>query len=233
LREAASLTRLALGLAVAVSMSSAACAARDTAPPLAAAMRVVDSAEAPGWNAMEDASTIYRVETRGTRGVRLVDSVLAPLPIVVGDSALVGLRLSVSGVGDESEGERRLFRLHLASGRLEMWPAPTDAWYVAFDIVPSPDGRYIAYVADDTGGGRGTHAAVRELATGALVVQGPGGGGCDCDVDMNHARWFAPDSFEIAVAHVADDRGGWQPVARRASARRFRTDTLSKEPSWH
>jgi hypothetical protein len=213
-------------------MSSAACVARDAAAPRAAVLRVVDSLEAPGWNAMADASTIYRVEARGARGVRLVDSVLAPLPIVVDDSLLIGLRLSVSGAGDEREGERRLFRLHLASGRLEIWSAPSDAWYVALDVVPSPDGRYVAYVADDTGRG-GTHAAVRELATGALVLRGPGGGGCDCDVDMNHARWFAPDSFEIAVAHTADDGGGWHRIAGRASARRFRTDTLSKEPSWH
>src|SRR5882762_3963212 len=72
----------------------------------------------------------------------------------------------------------------------------------------------------------------RDLKTGQIVVRGPGGGGCDCDEDYNHARWFAPDSFEIAVAH-SNSGGGWQRLSGVASARRIHVDTLSDEPDWH
>src|SRR5437763_889438 len=78
----------------------------------------------------------------------------------------------------------------------------------------------------------GTYGIVRDLKTGAIVVRGPGGGGCDCDEDFNHARWFPPDSFEIAVAH-SNSGGGWQRFSGKASASRVHVDTLSDEPDWH
>jgi hypothetical protein len=74
---------------------------------------------------------------------------------------------------------------------------------------------------------------VRDLATREVVVKGPGGGGCDCDEDFNHARWFAPDSFEIAVAHTSNDSGLWQRISGKASSRRIHVDTLRDEPDWH
>jgi len=52
-----------------------------------------------------------------------------------------------------------------------------------------------AYVAEDsTPANPGTYAIVRDMKSGRIVVRGPGGGGCDCDEDFNHARWFPPDS---------------------------------------
>jgi len=97
----------------------------------------------------------------------------------------------------------------------------------------SPDGRYLAYVGEDTTPANpGTYAVVRDLRSGAIVVKGPGGGGCDCDEDYNHARWFPPDSFEIAVAHNSSG-GGWQRLSGKASASRVHVDTLSDEPDWH
>lgn len=78
----------------------------------------------------------------------------------------------------------------------------------------------------------GTYAVVRDLKSGQIVVKGPGGGGCDCDEDFNHARWFAPDSFEIAVAHT-NRKAGWQRVSGKASAARMHVDTLADEPDWH
>ncbi|HEX9607561.1 MAG TPA: hypothetical protein VF962_10045, partial [Gemmatimonadaceae bacterium] len=78
----------------------------------------------------------------------------------------------------------------------------------------------------------GTYGIVRDLKTGQIVIRGPGGGGCDCDEDFNHARWFAPDSFEVAVAHT-NTGGGWQRLSGVASARRIHVDTLSDEPDWH
>ena len=85
---------------------------------------------------------------------------------------------------------------------------------------------------DTTPENPGTYAVVRSLANGEIVARGPGGGGCDCDEDFNHARWFPPDSFEIAVAHT-NTKGGWERVSGKASARRIHVDTLTDEPDWH
>jgi hypothetical protein len=211
----------------AILVSLTACQGEEV-PASAAGMivHVLDSAlTAPSWNPMADSVNTYRiaVATRG-RGDTIVD-VLAPLPTVVGDSAIVGVQL----VRDDGEAGRALFRWSPSRPGLETWPVPTDAWYVYEDIVPSPDGRYFAYVGSDDSG---TVAIVRELGTGAEVIRGGAGGGCDCDVDLNHARWFAPDSFEIAVAHTATDRG-WLLLAGRASTPRVSVSRLGSEPDWH
>ena len=93
-----------------------------------------------------------------------------------------------------------------------------------------PDGRHVAYVADSAG----PRAMVRAF-TGELVVQGHVQGGCDCDVDMNHARWVSSDSFEIAVVNSANPRPGAPYVLAAGSARgrRLRESGLAEEPKWH
>jgi hypothetical protein len=115
---------------------------------------------------------------------------------------------------------------------VETGPVPADVWPSYQDVLISPDGRYIAYVGEDTLPTHpGTYGVVRDLSTNEVVIKGPGNGGCDCDEDFNHARWFAPDSFEIAVAHTARN-SIWQRISGKASARRFRVDTLTDEPDW-
>ena len=109
---------------------------------------------------------------------------------------------------------------------------PPDVWAFFHDFVISPDGRYAAYVAEDPlPGNMGTFAIVREVLTGEVVTRGPAGGGCECDVDANYARWIPPDSFEIAVSH-ASTGAGWQRVSGRSSTRKVHVDTLAKEPDW-
>jgi hypothetical protein len=102
-------------------------------------------------------------------------------------------------------------------------------WPYYHDVVLSPDGRYIAYVADEDSG---TVGVIRALGTGGEIVRAGAGGGCDCDVDLNHARWFAPDSFEIAVAHTHTG-GGWQVIAGRASTKTTSVTRVATEPQWH
>jgi hypothetical protein len=173
---------------------------------------------------MEDSVMVYTVEVRTSGGRDTLTDVLTPLPIVVGDSLVVGLRLNRTG---QDEAGRLLFRRQLASDSTETWPLPSDVWFYYHDVVPSPDGRYFAYIARE---GFGTVAVVRELETGREIVRGGAGGGCECDVDRNHARWFAPDSFEIAVYHIDP---GWQIVAGRASTRTAAVTRLEQEPAWH
>ena len=193
-------------------------------------IRVLDSTYTQSWESMEDTGAVYRIEVLSPLGADTIRNVIPPAPVVVGDSVVIGL---VQHSEDSSTPRRRVFKLRLGQHQVETSPIPDDVWVYYRDILISPNGRYVAYVADDTtAASGGTHAIVRDLATGEVVIRGPGGGSCECDVDLNHARWFAPDSFEIAVAHTGNN-SGWQRISGRASTRRFQVDTLKEEPEWH
>jgi hypothetical protein len=217
-------------LLVGASVVGLAGACRDGGDESRTQIRVLDSTYTQSWEPMEDTGTVYRIEVVSPLGADTIRNVIPPAPVVVGDSLVVGL-LQLSE--DSSTPERRLFRLRLGQHRVETSPIPEDVWSFYRDILISPDGRYIAYVSDDTtAANTGMRGVVRELTTREIVINGPGGGGCECDVDLNHARWFAPDSFEIAVARTSTD-SAWQRISGRASTRRIHVDTLREEPDWH
>jgi hypothetical protein len=193
-------------------------------------IQVIDSSYTQSWEPMEDTGTVYRIAVFSRLGADTVRNVVPPAPIAVGDSVVLGL---VQLSEDSATPQRQIFRLRLGQHRVETNPLPDDVWPSYQDVLISPDGRYLAYVGEDTTPANpGTYGIVRDLRTGAIVVKGPGGGGCDCDEDYNHARWFAPDSFEIAVAH-RNSNGGWQRLSGKASASRVHVDTLTDEPDWH
>lgn len=180
---------------------------------------------------MEDTGTVYRIEVVSPFGADTIRNVIPPAPIVVGDTLVLGLVQEVSE--DSSTPRRQIFRLRLGQHRVETQSLPGDVWPSYQDVLISPDGRYVAYVGEDTTPANpGMYGIVRDLKSGAIVVRGPGGGGCDCDEDLNHARWFPPDSFEIAVAH-SNTSGNWQRLSGKASASRLHVDTLTDEPDWH
>lgn len=193
-------------------------------------IRVLDSTLTDSWEPMEDTGTVYRIEVVSPFGADTIRNVVPPAPIIVGDTLVLGL---VQMSEDSSTPQRQIFRLRLGQHRVETSLLPDDVWASYEDVLISPDGRYLAYVGEDTTPANpGMYAIVRELKTGAIVVRGPGGGGCDCDEDFNHARWFPPDSFEIAVAHT-NTSGNWQRLSGKASASRLHVDTLNDEPDWH
>lgn len=212
---------------VAAAIASGACRSEDDASRTR--IRVLDSAYAVSWEPLEDTGTVYRIEVVSPFGADTIRNVIPPAPIVVGDSLVLGM---VQISEDSSTPRRQLFRLRLGQHQVETTPVPDDVWPSYQDVLISPDGRYVAYVGEDTTPANpGTYAIVRELKTGKIVVRGPGGGGCDCDEDLNHARWFPPDSFEIAVAHT-NTSGNWQRLSGKASASRLHVDTLTDEPEW-
>lgn len=210
------------------TVASGACNTEDDRA--SAHVRVIDSTYTQSWQVMEDTGTVYRIEVVSPLGADTIRNVIPPAPIIVGDTLVIGL---VQASEDSSTPQRQIFRLRLGQHRIETSPIPEDVWASYQDVLVSPDGRFLAYVGEDTTPTNpGTYAIVRDLKTGAIVVRGPGAGGCDCDEDFNHARWFAPDSFEIAVAH-SNSNGGWQRVSGKASASRLHVDTLRDEPDWH
>ncbi|GAC1657471.1 MAG: hypothetical protein NVS4B3_24060 [Gemmatimonadaceae bacterium] len=93
-------------------------------------------------------------------------------------------------------------------------------------VAVSPTGSHVAYISADT---RGLRATVRTLPDLQLVLQGPVMAGCDCDVDMNHARWVSRDSFEVAIP----DTHGWGVFAGSAAAPRGTLHIEPTEPAWH
>jgi hypothetical protein len=193
-------------------------------------INVLDSAFTQSWQTMQDTGVVYRIEVISPLGADTIRNVIPPAPVVVGDTLVIGL-IQVSE--DSSTPQRQIFRARLGQHRIETKPMPPDVWASYQDVLVSPDGRYVAYVGEDTTPENpGTYAVVRNLASGEIVAKGPGGGGCDCDEDFNHARWFPPDSFEIAVAHT-NTKAGWERVSGKASARRIHVDTLTDEPDWH
>src|SRR3954463_11686778 len=174
--------------------------------------------------------TRSRIEVVSPLGAETIRNVIPPAPIIVGDTLVIGL---VQVSEDSSTPQRQLFRLRLGKHQVETSAIPDDVWPSYQDVLVSPDGRFLAYVGEDTTPANpGTYAIVRDLASGRIVVRGPGGGGCDCDEDFNHARWFPPDSFEIAVGHN-NSNGGWQRFSGKASVARVHVDTLADEPDWH
>jgi hypothetical protein len=178
---------------------------------------------------------VYRFIVRLDFRTDTLEMVIEPLPFLSADTLIAGVRLASSHdvpVLDAGYGEathREVFRYRPGKA-LERWPVPADVFWVYNDLAISPDGRYVAYVAQDSS--LRTFAVVREVGTSRLLVQGAGRGGCDCDVDLNHARWVAADSFEIAVA-LANTTGGWQVVSGRPGTGRVHTDTVREEPQWH
>jgi hypothetical protein len=222
-------TRLILVLAgAAATIASGACSTQDDRA--ATHIRVLDSTYTQSWQPMEDTGTVYRIEVSSSHGADTVRNVIPPAPVLVGDTLVIGL---VQVSEDSSTPQRQIFRLRLGQHRIETKSIPDDVWGSYQDILVSPDGRFVAYVGEDTTPANpGTYGVVRDLKSGQIVVKGPGGGGCDCDEDFNHARWFPPDSFEIAVSH-RNTGGGWQRFSGKASASRGHVDTLSDEPDWH
>jgi hypothetical protein len=218
---------IVVGVGFAAAVAGGACRSEQDASHTR--IRVLDSTVTNSWQPLEDTGTVYRLEIVSPFGADTIRNVIPPAPIIVGDTLVLGL---VQMSEDSSTPQRQIFRLRLGQHRVETQPLPDDVWPSYQDVLISPDGRYLAYVGEDSSPANpGMYGIVRDLKTGAIVVRGPGGGGCDCDEDFNHARWFPPDSFEIAVAH-SNTSGNWQRLSGKASASRVHVDTLADEPDW-
>lgn len=200
------------------------------APPVAR-WRIVDSSTVGvWWDPMVDSATVYRVRVNRGADSMDVEDVIGPLPEVVGRDTVLGLRLRRKG----SDADRELFRVVMPNHHVTTWPLPSDVFSNFADVSIAPDGAYIAYVAD--AGDAIPEARVRRFPDGPIVIHGPDAAGCDCDVDLSHARWVSRDSFEIAAtnrAALGDSVPEWLLTAGHVNPPRQRTTGLRVEPTWH
>src|ERR1700704_7139169 len=147
---------------------SAACS--DDADKSSTRIRVLDSTYTESWQPMEDTGTVYRIEVLSPLGADTIRNVIPPAPVLVGDTLVIGL-LQLSE--DSSTPQRQIFKLRLGTHRIETSPIPDDVWSSYQDVLVSPDGRYLAYVGEDTTPvNPGTYAVVRNLVTGEVVQKG-------------------------------------------------------------
>ena len=217
------LARTALVISTALILSACESSTLDASRHVS--WRIVDSTWAPPWDPMDDSIAVYRVAVRHDQRTDTLRDVIGPWPVVAGDSAVFGLFL------DRQDTTRRIFIFDAHSAKTRTTDLPTDLFSNFTDYSISPDGRFVAYVGDSSAYPR---AVVRTFG-GELIVQGRVQSGCDCDVDLNHARWVSPDSFEIAIVNRANADHGAPYVLAAGSARgrRLREVGLPDEPKWH
>ena len=170
----------------------------------------------------------YLVEVRTSAGVDTLRNVVAPLPTVAGDTAIIGLAIE-----DSASTGRTLFIFDVRRRLTRRQSLPSDAWPGQYDIAVSPHGDHLLYIREVSEPRTlySENAVIRRLSSGEVVLSGPAWRSCECDVDLHHARWVTPDSFEIATG--ATEGRGWERLSGSVSRRSLHTDTVSAEPKWH
>jgi hypothetical protein len=176
------------------------------------------------WDSEGGGMWLYRVAVgRGGR-VDTIANIIEPLPFVVDSERVAGLQYVPKDTGQS----RAIFIYSASNRKIRSWPVPDDVWGGYFDVMISPDARYVAYVD-----AKGWYPVVREIATNRVVLRDTTeGGGCECDVDRNHARWINADSVEILVAHDVKPPEGWFLMAGRPSTKAVHVKMLDEKPDW-
>ena len=198
----------------------------------AVGVRLVDSAQMGGELGMEEVVS-YRVEVAaGARRDTLAGVRVQRVPVLAPDGAVHGV-----AVGPEGEAAGT-FRFDPATRALARTPAPADASPFFSELTLSPDGRHVAYVAQESRPAARLWGAVRAWPGGQLVARADPAPGYPSDVNYNQVRWTGPDAYEVVYrvdgipgADAALAAGPW--LRMRGSARGGgppRVDTLAAEP---
>lgn len=189
-------------------------------PAVTPGVRLVDSI--PFEDDISD-GVLRRVEVRSGGRLDTVPGVLTEqVPLVVGDTAVIGFAFKEGGI---SAG----FRYDPQTRRLSRTPMPRDATTVLSAPSFSPDGRHIAYVAFTNAKGWATvrtwPGAEPVLRSGVVEVpatDSPGG---------NLVRWLAADTVEFFVETGATTDSAWHHVrAALNPARILSADTVYTFP---
>jgi hypothetical protein len=198
----------------------------------AVGVRLVDSAQTGGELGMDEVVS-YRVEVAaGARRDTLAGVRVQRVPVLAPDGAVHGVAVGPDG---EAAGT---FRYEPATRALTRTPAPADASPFFSELTLSPDGRHVAYVAQESGPVVRLWGVVRAWPGGRLVARAAPAPGYPSDVDYGWVRWTGPDAYEVVYrvdgipgADAALAAGPW--LRMRGSTHGGgppRVDTLAAEP---
>lgn len=144
------------------------------------------------------AGFLCRVAVRSAGRVDTIPGVVTDAtPVVVGDTAVVGLRSD----HDLTVG---LFRYDVRTRQVRDLPRPA-GWAPWSAPALAPDGRHVAWVGAD--GPARSYGAVARVADGAVVYRGPAVGSRETDARVDDVRWTSPAQFEIRIDLPLEVRG--------------------------
>jgi hypothetical protein len=197
----------------------------------AAAVRLVDSAQTGDTLGMEEVVS-YRVEVAaGGRRDTLAGVRVQRAPVLAPDGTVHGVAVGADGqvVGT--------FRYEPSTRAFARTPAPADASAFFSELTPSPDGRHLAYVAQESGPVVRLWGVVRAWPGGRVVARTEPAPGYPSDVNDSRVRWTGPDEYEVVYrvdgirgADPALAAGPWLRMRGSTRGGPARLDTLTAEP---
>lgn len=146
--------------------------------------------------------------------------------VLVSDRPVVGDGGVVYGIRAEEEQAAGLFAYDATTRRVRALPLPA-GWWAATSPRLAPDGRHVAYLAQDAGGA--SHAAIAALPGGESIYRGPSVVVLETDTGVDEIRWLDARRIEIAI-HLSVAVGGVQRVRGTVAPLALRVDTSHAAP---
>ncbi|GLC25908.1 hypothetical protein [Roseisolibacter agri] len=202
------------------------CRASETPPtpdtarhdPSALTVALVDSV--PYENELTN-GFLRRVEVRTPAHTDTLLGILVDArPVVLGDSVVHGIRA-------EENLFVELFTYDARTRRTRTFPTPAD-WVPHAVPKLAPDGRHVAYLAQDAQG-QG-HGAVATVPDGRVVYRGPPATMLETDAGVDAITWTDADRFEIRI-DLTYQVGGTQRLRGTLRPLRVDVDTLRPLPA--
>ena len=215
--------RLAVGACI---LSTLGCRASETPPTPATArhdtpaltVALVDSV--PYANELTDGFLRRVVVRTRAHTDTLLGILVDALPVVVGDTVVHGIRA-------EENQFVELFTYDARTRRTRTFPVPAD-WVPHAVPKLAPDGRHVAYLAQDAQG-QG-YGAVATVPDGRVVYRGPPATMLETDAGVDAISWTDADRFEIRI-DLSYQVGGTQRLRGTLRPLRVAVDTLRPLPA--
>lgn len=150
----------------------------------------------------------------------LLGVLVADTPVVVGDTVVHGIRAEENLVVE-------LFTYDARTRRTRTFPAPAD-WVPHAVPRLAPDGRHVAYLAQDAKG-QG-HGVVATVPDGRVVYRGPPATMLETDAGVDATTWADSNHFEIRI-DLTYQVGGTQRLRGTLQPLRVVVDTLRPLPA--
>lgn len=214
--------RLLLAL---LGASVLACSSRESASaPSARARATAVKLVAPDSAADSAGTTFvwYRVAVGDGARDTLRDVMTDEEPVVTPEGELLGISFTRRGTPDFA------YRYVPRTRAFSRTALPDDMSDYFSEAAFAPDGRALAYVAEDSAGA--LIALIRDWPGGTELFRHELGSGFSSDVSFNHVRWLPDGEAEFAV-RVDEGGGPWVHIvaSRKGGAT---IDSLGTEPIW-